>query len=35
MKAVYPELDRFLAIRREFDPRGLFLNEHLRGLLGL
>jgi FAD/FMN-containing dehydrogenase len=35
MGAVYPELDRFLAVRQELDPRGLFLNDHLRALLGL
>ncbi len=32
--ALYPELDTFLAVRRELDPRGLFLNDHLRRLLG-
>jgi L-gulonolactone oxidase len=28
----YPEWDTFHAVRREFDPDGLFLNDHLRGL---
>jgi L-gulonolactone oxidase len=28
----YPEWDTFHAVRREFDPEGLFLNDHLRGL---
>ena len=28
----YPESERFIAIRREFDPQGLFLNDHLREL---
>jgi FAD/FMN-containing dehydrogenase len=28
----YPESDRFIAIRRELDPDGVFLNDHLRGL---
>jgi FAD/FMN-containing dehydrogenase len=32
--ALYPQLDNFLAVRRELDPRGLFLNDHLRGLFG-
>ena len=27
-----PESDRFIAIRREFDPDGVFLNDHLRPL---
>lgn len=29
----FPELDEFLAVRREFDPRGVFLNDHTRALL--
>lgn len=29
---LYPEWDAFQAIRREFDPDGLFLNQHLRRL---
>ena len=28
----YPESERFIAIRRELDPQGLFLNDHLREL---
>jgi FAD/FMN-containing dehydrogenase len=32
--ALYPQLDSFLAVRSELDPRGLFLNDHLRGLFG-
>jgi FAD/FMN-containing dehydrogenase len=28
----YPESGRFIAIRREFDPEGVFLNDHLRPL---
>ena len=28
----YPESERFIAIRRELDPEGVFLNEHLRPL---
>ena len=28
----YPESERFIAIRRELDPRGVFLNDHLRAL---
>jgi FAD/FMN-containing dehydrogenase len=29
---LYPEAERFIAIRREFDPSGVFLNDHLRPL---
>ena len=28
----YPESARFIAIRRELDPEGVFLNDHLRPL---
>jgi FAD/FMN-containing dehydrogenase len=28
----YPESERFIAIRRELDPAGIFLNDHLRPL---
>jgi FAD/FMN-containing dehydrogenase len=28
----YPEAERFIAIRRELDPDGMFLNDHLRPL---
>jgi L-gulonolactone oxidase len=34
LAARYPEWDRFRAVRREFDPEGLFLNDHLRELFG-
>jgi FAD/FMN-containing dehydrogenase len=33
LREVYPELDRFLAIRAELDPHGLFLNDYFRDLL--
>ncbi|HEU5222212.1 MAG TPA: D-arabinono-1,4-lactone oxidase [Candidatus Lumbricidophila sp.] len=33
MERMYPELDRFIDIRRQLDPCGLFLNDHLRPLL--
>jgi FAD/FMN-containing dehydrogenase len=32
LAALYPEADEFVAIRRELDPQGVFLNEHLRPL---
>jgi FAD/FMN-containing dehydrogenase len=32
LHALYPEADAFIAARRELDPRGLFLNDHLREL---
>ena len=32
LAARYPESERFIAIRRELDPRGVFLNDHLREL---
>jgi len=34
LEHLYPELDTFLAVRREFDPKGVFLNDHTRALLG-
>lgn len=34
LEAEYPEFSRFVAIRREFDPDGVFLNDSLRQLLG-
>ena len=34
MERLYPELDAFIAIRRDFDPNGVFLNDHLRPLVG-
>ena len=33
MERQFPEFDKFLAVRREFDPRGVFLNDHTRALL--
>lgn len=32
LHALYPEADAFIEARRELDPRGLFLNDHLRAL---
>ena len=32
LAARYPESERFIEIRREFDPAGVFLNDHLRPL---
>lgn len=34
MQTLYPELDTFVEVRREFDPHGVFLNDHTRALLG-
>jgi len=34
LHALYPEADEFIAVRRELDPQGVFLNDHLRPLLG-
>lgn len=34
LERVYPELDTFIQVRREFDPRGMFLNDHTRALVG-
>ena len=31
---LYPRADDFIALRRELDPRGMFLNDHLRPLFG-
>lgn len=33
LRALYPEADEFIAVRRELDPEGVFLNDHLRPLL--
>jgi FAD/FMN-containing dehydrogenase len=30
---LYPEYDSFVQVRREFDPKGVFLNDHTRALL--
>ena len=35
VRALYPELDRFLELRRQFDPEGIFLNDHFRELFEL
>jgi FAD/FMN-containing dehydrogenase len=32
LHALYPEADTFINVRRELDPGGMFLNEHLREL---
>ena len=32
LERLYPELDTFIQVRREFDPRGIFLNDHTRAL---
>lgn len=34
LERLYPELETFIQVRREFDPRGIFLNDHTRALLG-
>ena len=31
---LYPEFERFRELRREMDPDGLFLNDHLRDVFG-
>ena len=33
LRALYPRYDDFVALRRELDPEGRFLNEHLEALL--
>lgn len=33
LHALYPEAGEFIAVRRELDPEGVFLNDHLRALL--
>ena len=33
LHALYPEAGEFVAVRRELDPEGVFLNDHLRPLL--
>jgi len=35
LRDLYPEWDRFLAVREELDPAGRFLNPHLRELFGI
>jgi FAD-linked oxidoreductase len=34
LRALYPMWDRFQALRQELDPRGVFMNEHLKRLFG-
>jgi FAD/FMN-containing dehydrogenase len=34
LHALYPAADEFIAVRRQLDPEGMFLNDHLRPLLG-
>lgn len=33
LEKIYPELESFLEVRRDFDPNGVFLNDHTRALL--
>ncbi len=35
LKQLYPEWDRFLEIRKQMDPEGIFLNDHLKEIFGL
>jgi FAD/FMN-containing dehydrogenase len=35
LRRLYPEWDRFMAIRRELDPDGLFLSGYMRRLFGI
>jgi FAD/FMN-containing dehydrogenase len=35
LRELYPRFDEFRALRAELDPRGVFLNAHLRELLGV
>jgi FAD/FMN-containing dehydrogenase len=32
VRTIYPRFDDFQAIRRQFDPHGVFMNDHLRQL---
>lgn len=32
LEKLYPRYDAFKTMRREIDPDGIFLNDHLRGL---
>lgn len=34
VQQLYPEYDKFIQVRRDFDPKGVFLNDHTRALLG-
>jgi FAD/FMN-containing dehydrogenase len=33
IRTIYPEYSKFVALRREFDPNGVFLNDSLRQLV--
>jgi FAD/FMN-containing dehydrogenase len=33
IRTIYPEYDKFVVVRREFDPDGVFLNDSLRQLV--
>lgn len=35
LKEVYPRFEEFLSVRKEFDPDGIFLNDHLKEIFGL
>jgi FAD/FMN-containing dehydrogenase len=35
LRDLYPDWDRFLAVREQLDPRGCFLNSHLREVFGI
>lgn len=35
LKEVYPRFEEFLSVRKEFDPDGMFLNDHLKEIFGL
>lgn len=35
LEPLYPEWDTFLSVREEFDPEGLFLNDHLTTIFGV
>jgi FAD/FMN-containing dehydrogenase len=32
LRALYPEAEEFIAVRRQLDPEGVFLNDHLAQL---
>jgi FAD-linked oxidoreductase len=34
LRDMYPQWDRFHAVRRRLDPRGMFMNDHLRRIFG-
>ncbi len=35
LKVAYPRFEEFLAVRKEFDSEGMFLNDHLKEIFGL